>query len=1243
MSLTVDETAGDLPVRDVGLRSHMSVMQEQDVRSWKRTQVLKMKDRQHLFKVPREQLEDQYFRLQEENTLLKQHTRVQEQKLRRLSTKVLRLRYGHSCSARQRETDTEDTIQELENRVATLESQKEALQNKLCVAQQQILGLTGRSHHQSWTARAVDGDGGVRQAGQTAPAQHAHNSLEHTRGEIERLYSSLRRTSNIETQQVRVTELELAAQSLRDTLKEKEREIGDTVKELHRQQVDGHRFNIKDNVDVIRLQKQLSDKSSALLVVQEKFAVLQEAYEAQLEESQNSLHGNQEALLGKVQELGEQLKEEKQKVLMLEGQLSTATLSLQGLEELQERVSDLERERNLLKGSYDALLESTLYSQSHKEELQNKKREKEQYKEEKWTAELLRLEKMLEDERREKEILEQERENLRQAHVKTLEERDRERALTIALREKQLCTEQEVLQHRQEAVSLQERLDRMTNEFDMSVEDLSETLMQIKIFRLQQESQKQLGFLVTNEKGWDLSRELAALKASHAETVLELQKTRDLLLMQHRLSGHLQAELKKEVERSEKEREKKRKHLIEKDELLKSRALQISSLQAQLKHIAYSPRNHSRNIPQQNTWIGVDQELVQTMEEETSFTQLQEGESLLEIHLLGATFTPVGLRVMKHDRGVDRFGHHEIVTFCTYAFLDFETHSTPLVSGTKPNYGFASSYALAAHDLARLKAQGAFVHAELHQALGGVKFITRGRARITLMGVLQHKGERIKGRTNITGAEGEIIGALDFCVRLYPLVEPKGIRKDKVAEKITNKWPTYYAMDWRHVQQETQELFEHGVGTPNELVVVIERCVGLSTRWTGLLPDSHLTYRFYDLPPHSTATVLGCADPVFADTTVYPLAVTADLIEYLKVGSLWVYVFDDSEDQAPYTYMAKTPVPLQALATGRPIKGDYILRDPAGEARGTVRVQLHWRYPYKLPEASSRPRRKERTEHEVERQRKTENRIEIRTEVLQRPVAKPRKLSPYKEERDQEIKATEHEKEEGEKDKPPSRSVTAREDSDSMESEKSSASSGSDIVIIPLQPKTFRKDDRLRVEIMSLLLDPSSSVARDRSVQQVYVEYRLLGVPMEATETPMSLRKPTEGEEIHYNFSRVIHVDTIEAIPLRHYLYAMLEGTDPNQGRLRFTVVSEPLNEDDECEDVGQAYLDLQEILLTGSDIIERQIDIVSIDDEQEVLGKLRVSLEAAQVLTGIYREYQAHKKKTETDRDTEEEVEEKL
>ena len=51
-------------------------------------------------------------------------------------------------------------------------------------------------------------------------------------------------------------------------------------------------------------------------------------------QSQQSLKESQAALLERVEELSLQLKQERQRALTLEGQLSAATLSLQGLEEV---------------------------------------------------------------------------------------------------------------------------------------------------------------------------------------------------------------------------------------------------------------------------------------------------------------------------------------------------------------------------------------------------------------------------------------------------------------------------------------------------------------------------------------------------------------------------------------------------------------------------------------------------------------------------------------------------------------------------------------------------------------------------------------------------------------------------------------------------------------------------------------------------------------------------------------------
>lgn len=140
-----------------------------------------------------------------------------------------------------------------------------------------------------------------------------------------------------------------------------------------------------------------------------------------------------------------------------------------------------------------------------------------------------------------------------------------------------------------------------------------------------------------------------------------------------------------------------------------------------------------------------------------------------------------------------------------------------------------------------------------------------------------------------------------------------------------------------------------------------------------------------------------------------------------RSSSLWVYVFDDSDDQTPHTYLAKTPIPLQALATGREIRGkggrrdksgstqhfyiimphflwhlpshhsvsgppgDYVLRDPAGGPRGVVTVMMKWKYPFQ-PSVDTLLDRQDETMESTER----EERRREKAKASQKPIAKPR-------------------------------------------------------------------------------------------------------------------------------------------------------------------------------------------------------------------------------------------------------------
>ncbi|XP_029437324.1 X-linked retinitis pigmentosa GTPase regulator-interacting protein 1 [Rhinatrema bivittatum] len=184
------------------------------------------------------------------------------------------------------------------------------------------------------------------------------------------------------------------------------------------------------------------------------------------------------------------------------------------------------------------------------------------------------------------------------------------------------------------------------------------------------------------------------------------------------------------------------------------------------------------------------------------------------------------------------------------------------------------------------------------------------------------------------------------------------------------------------------------------------------------------------------------------------------------------------------------------------------------------------------------------------------------------------------------------------------------------------ASTDSDevIVVAGRQRRPKLQSDQLRIEVVSLTLDPRSQVAADERVQQVYVEYHFPGLPPVETETPCSLRKPTAGEEIHFNYSRVINVDREENKAQREGLAALLEE---GGGKLMFTVVSEPLDElgEEECQDVGYAFLDLAHIARHGRDVAEKALDICSVPAQEAVIGTLKVAVEAAAALDAVQRE----------------------
>nr|XP_060506743.1 protein fantom isoform X2 [Panthera onca] len=1261
MSGPTDETAGDLPVKDTGLNlSGMGGLQET---STTRT----VKSRQAVSRISREELEDRFLRLHDENILLKQHAHKQEDKIKRMATKLIRLvndkkryeRGGGGPKRLGRDVEMEEMIERLQEKVHELERQNEVLKNRLISTKQQLQIQGYRQTPYNYVQSRVNT--GRRKVNENAGSQecprkgirfqdidvaetlqpmltkHGNSLLEEARGEIRNLENV------IQSQRGQIEELEHLAEILKTQLRRKENEIEFSLLQLREQQATDQRSNIRDNVEMIKLHKQLVEKSNALSVLEGKFI--------QLQEKQRSLRISHDALMANGDELNMQLKEQRLKCCSLEKQLHSVTFSERKIEELQDRINDLEKERELLKENCDKLYNSA-FSAAHEEQWK--------LKEQQLKVQIAQLETALKSDLADKtEILDR---------VKT--ERDQNEKLIQENRELQL----QYLEQKQQLDELKNRMKFYNQDSDINADELSEALLLIKA----QKSQKNgdLSFLekVDNKINKDLERSMRELQATHAETVQELEKTRNMLIMQHKINKDYQMEVEAVTQKMENLQQDYELKVEQYVHLLDIRAARIQKLEAQLKDIAYGTKQYKFK-PEIMPDDSVD-EFDETI-------HLERGENLFEIHINKVTFSPEVFQAS---------GDKEPVTFCTYAFYDFELQTSPIVQGLHPEYNFTSQYLVHVDDLFLQYVQKNIVTLEVHQAYG-TDYETLAACQLRFHEILEKSG-RIFCTASLVGTKGDIpnFGIVEYWFRLrIPMDQAIRLYREraKALGYITSNYKGPEQMHWSSQQApKTAQLSstDSTEGNLNELHITIRCCNCLQSRANHLQPHPYVVYKFFDFADHDTAIIPSSNDPQFDDHMCFPVPMNMDLDRYLKSESLSFYVFDDSDTQENI-YIGKANVPLISLAHDRCISGIFELTDHKKHPAGTIHVILKWKFAYlppsgsitedlgnfihkeeskvvqKLPPTSSistivaptpKPRQRltpvdkkvsfvDITPHQSsEITTSPEDGKEISSEVEHTPeieinmptlshipeVSQGSSVTKVKENtekiqgRDDDVSCLS----EGQL---ADRSLSSSEDETEIteelepEDEEERSASDSDECIIPgpVSENIKQPSEKIRIEIIALSLN-DSRVTEDDTIQRLFVECRFYSLPAE--ETPVSLPKPKSGQWVYYNYSNVIYVDKENNQAKRDILKAILLKQEMPNRSIRFTVVSDPPEDEQdlECEDIGIVDIDLADMFQEGRDIIEQNIDVLDARADGGGIGKLRVTVEALQALRSVYEQH---------------------
>ncbi|XP_041047715.1 protein fantom isoform X4 [Carcharodon carcharias] len=1189
MSGLADETAGDLPVKDVGMNlAGIGGLQESSGAQNTRA-------RQAVSRICREELEDRFLRLHDENLLLKQHARKQEDKIKRMATKLIRLVNDKKKSEMEnggtkrigRDIEMEEMIEELQDRVCELEKQNEGLRNRLVAAKQQLQVQGRRNTPYSYVQSRINT--GLRKVHEVAFMQenlkkgirvqdlelttrstqpllprYGHSLLEDARAEVRNLENC------IESQKVQMEEMEQTVEILREQIRKKDKEYEESLLHLREHQATGQRTAIRDNVEMIKLQKQLVEKGAALTVLEGKFL--------QIQENQKTMKASHDALMSKVDELNAQLKEERSKCLSLENQLCSTSFSQKTTVELQERVNDLQKERDLLKENYDKLYNSA-FDMTHEQQWK--------LKEQQLKLQIAQLETALKSDLADKnDILD-----------KIKLEREQNERLSQENKELQL----HYLEHKQQLDELKERMKFFTKESDIDVAELSEALMLIKVRKHQKNGNLEFLEKVEHDINKDLEYSVRELQAAHAETVQELEKTRNMLLIQYKINKDYQSEVDTVTRKMEDNNREYEIKLGQYAQLLDIRADRIRKLEAQLKDIAYGTKQFKFK-PEITTDDQAD-EFDETV-------HLERGENLFEIHISKVTFSPEAIKA---------FGEQEPATFCTYAFYDYELQSTPVIHGLQPVFDFTSQYVVRVDDFFLQYLQKNTVKLEVQLAYG-TEYETIAACQLRMHEILEKNG-RIFGTEFLVGVRGDFenYGAVEYWFRLR-VAMAQAIRLYRERTKALGYLTSSHSIDQTQ-QAHTAALTD---GNLNELHITIKSCDNLQAKGKNIQPSPYAVYKFFDFADHDTAIIPNSNNPQFDNHMKFPVPINAELDRYLKSESLIIYVFDDAEPNDT-AYLGKAKVPLISLAHNKYIIGTFELTNSEGQGNGTLDVELKWMISY-LPS--------------------NESIMTVdQSEVV--PKQRPEKL-PVKEEFQEPSPTVSEESilvvtdtglEIGQ-------ASESEEESSAFSAELTSAISGvtekldetepgqvdddaeesitdSDDCIVPGRLSTHIKQpsEKIRIEVISLSLNEDAQILKDETTQRLFVEYRFYNLPAE--ETPMSLPKPYNGQWIYYNHSNVIYVDQENNQQRRQFLWSVLQELELNLESIKFTIVSDPPEDEQdlECEDVGFAYVNLRELFQKKEDIIEQNIDIVDSQDSALVIGKLKVTVEALEALLSVYEE----------------------
>ncbi|XP_067934908.1 protein fantom-like [Watersipora subatra] len=696
-------------------------------------------------------------------------------------------------------------------------------------------------------------------------------------------------------------------EQIHEQMRMREVQFDEDILELKRQATGQARSNLQENIDLMRLQREVKDKSTKLSAVQAQYETL----------SSNLTHmkGSHDALLRQLEDSNNQLKQEQSRVVALQSQMKRSPPDANRLVELEEQLNAIGRENAILKEANENLVNSAFDMEREREWRQRENALK---------VQIAQLEATLKADLGEKGNI--------------LDRLTAEREATERQEKQHRELQREYYKLKEQHDELKEKMKFFTKESAVDFTEIEEALVLVKQRKEREEDNLDFLHKVSDEKNKDLEKTLKMLTADHAETIEELEKTRNMLIVQHQINKDYQQEVDAVNLKMEENKVEYEAKLDEYAQLLDIRAARIRKLESQMKDVAYGTRQYS--IKPDDEPMGSD------TEEVDESVQLERGQNLFEIHIGKMDLSKEGLKII---------GDEEPSLFCTWEFFEYETQATPVVKSSSPRFEFTSQYIVKVDDFFLHHLQKESNILEVHQALG-TDYRTIASCKLRFRDIFDKPHGRVHGVADVISLDrnGAVLGTLAFWVRLkVPMDQALRLYKERM------KALGYISSNERGEQTTLKALDDKAHLKPpdnvNQLHVKVIRASNVHSRQADVQPCPYCVYKFFDFPDHDSPTINNSNSPEFNDLHTFPVTMAADLDSYLKSSELEVYVFDDTDPELA-SYLGLARVPLLALAHDKAIKGTFELHQPDGKVNGTLDLFIKWQYTYMSPPVGTQVR-----------------------------------------------------------------------------------------------------------------------------------------------------------------------------------------------------------------------------------------------------------------------------------------------